>query len=101
MNWVVWRRRGAIGEHVADEEADEKRFHVPATSLEALSAIQRCCRDMEALCSDFHVGDVGVGVGVGGGCRGRRFGRRGSVVDVEGVGSVFGCQMHRDRKKTL
>ena len=73
-----------IGEHVADEEAAEKRFHVPATSLEALSAIRRRCRDMEALFSDFHVGDMGVGVV--GGCRDHRFGCWGGVVDVEGGG---------------
>jgi len=57
-----------IDEHVADEKAAKKRFRVPATSLEALSAIRRCCRDMEALFSVFHVGDVGVGVV--GGCHG-------------------------------
>jgi len=61
-----------IDEHGADEEAADKCFHVPATSLEALSAIRRRCRDMEALFSSFHVGDVGGGVV--GGCRGRRFG---------------------------
>ena len=57
----------------ADVEATEICFHVPATSLEALSAIRRRCRDMEALFSSFHVGDVGVGVV--GGYSGRRFGR--------------------------
>jgi len=57
----------------ADVEATEICFHVPATSLEVLSAIQRRCQDMEALFSSFHVGDVGVGVV--GGYRGRRFGR--------------------------
>jgi len=56
-----------IGEHVADKKAAEKCFHVPATSLEALSAIQRRCQAMEALFSD-------VGVGIMGGCRGHRFG---------------------------
>ena len=61
-----------MGEHVADEEAAEKHFHVPATSLEVLSAIQRHCRGMEALFSDFHSG--GVGVGVVWSCIGRRFG---------------------------
>jgi hypothetical protein len=39
-----------------------KGFYVLATSLEAVSAIRQRCRDMEALFSDFHVGDVGVGV---------------------------------------
>ena len=69
---VVGSRKGAIDEHSADEEAAEKHFHVPATSSEALSAIQRRCQGMEALFSDFHVGDVGVGVV--GGWSGRRFG---------------------------
>jgi len=69
----MWRRRGVMIEAGADEEAAEKPFHVPATPLEALSAIRRRCRDMEALFSRFHVGDVGRGVV--GGCRGRRFGR--------------------------
>ena len=46
----------------ADEKAAKKRFHVLATSLEALSAIRRHCQDMEALFSDFHISDVGVGV---------------------------------------
>ena len=54
------------------EEAAEKHFPVPATSLEALSAIQRRCQDMEVLFCTFHVGDVCVGIV--GGCRGRRFG---------------------------
>jgi hypothetical protein len=67
------RRMGVMGEDGADEEAAEKCFHVPATSPEALSAIRRRCRDMEALFSDFHVGDVRVGVVVG--CRGHRLGR--------------------------
>ena len=48
--------------HVADVEVAEKHFHVLATSLEALSAIRRRCLDMEALFSDFHIGNVGVGV---------------------------------------
>jgi hypothetical protein len=70
---VGWQRRGVISEHGADKEAAEKRFHVPATSLEALSAIRRHCRDMEVLFSDFHVGDMGVGVVEG--YRGHWFGR--------------------------
>ncbi len=61
-----------IDEHVADEKAAKKHFRVPATSLEALSAIRRCCRDMEAVFSRFHIGDAGRGVM--GGCRGCRFG---------------------------
>ena len=72
MNERSWRHRGVIGERVADKKAAKKRFHVPATSLEALSAIRRRCQAMEALFSDFHVGDVGVGIV--GGRRGRRFG---------------------------
>ena len=73
VNRVMWRRRGVIGEHVADEKAAKKHFHVPATSLEVLSAIRRHCWDMEVLFSGFHIGDVGRGV-VGGG-RDRRCGR--------------------------
>src|SRR3984885_1972803 len=38
---------GMINEHVADEEAAEKHFPVPATSLEALSAIRRRCQAMD------------------------------------------------------
>ena len=45
-----------------NEKAAKKCFHVLATSLEALSTIRRHCRDMEALFSDFHIGNVGVGV---------------------------------------
>jgi hypothetical protein len=64
------RRRGSINEHVADMGGAEKRFHVPATSLEALSANRRRCRDTEALFCDFHAGDVGVGMmGIGRACR--------------------------------
>ena len=51
-----------IDENGADEKATKKHIHVLATSLEALSAIRRHCRDMEALFSDFHIGNVGVGV---------------------------------------
>ena len=51
-----------IDENGADKKAAKKRFHVLATSLEALSAIRRHCQDMEALFSDFHISDVGVGV---------------------------------------
>jgi len=54
--------RRIVKECVADVEVAEKRFHVPATSLEALSANRRHCWDMEALLSGFHAGDVGVGV---------------------------------------
>jgi hypothetical protein len=54
--------RETSGECAADVEDAEKRFHVPVTSSEALSANRRCCRDMEALFSVFHVGEVGVGV---------------------------------------
>jgi len=61
-----------INEHVADEKAAKKHFHVPATSLEALSTIRQHCQAMEALFSDFHIGDMGMGIV--GGCRGRRFG---------------------------
>ena len=45
-----------------DEKAAKKCFHVLATSLEALSTIRQHCQDMEALFSDFHIGNVGVGV---------------------------------------
>ena len=51
-----------IDEDGTDEKAAKKCFHVLATLLEVLSAIRRCCRDMEVLFSDFHIGDVGVGV---------------------------------------
>ena len=54
--------RRIVYEYVADVEVAKKRFYVPATSLEVLSAIQQRCWDMEALLSGFHVGDVGVGV---------------------------------------
>ena len=72
VNGVMGKCIGMINEHVADEEAAEKHFHVPATSLEALSAIRRHCQDMEVLFCIFHIGDVGMGIV--GGCRGRRFG---------------------------
>ena len=51
-----------IRERGADEEAAEKHFHVPATSLEALSANRRRCQDMEVLLCGFHVDDVCEGV---------------------------------------
>jgi len=51
--------RRIVYEYVADVEVAKKRFYVPATSLEALSAIRQRCRDMEALFSNFHVGNVG------------------------------------------
>ena len=82
-----WRHRGVIYEHGADEKAAEKHFHVPATSLEALSAIRRCCQDMEALFGVFHVGDVGMRVvwGCRGGCRGRLVVSQMCGVSVVGV----------------
>ena len=61
--------RGTLSECATDMEAAEKRFHVPAMSLEALSANRRHCRDMEVLFSSFHIGSVGVGVMVRGRCR--------------------------------
>ena len=85
MNGVLWRRIGVIDEYVADEKATKKHFHVPATSLEALSAIRRRCRDMEAPFSGFHIGDVGVGV---------MWVRRRCWL---GVGDVYVCQMCRER----
>ena len=56
--------RGTLSECATDMEATEKRFHVPATSLGALGANRRHCRDMdmEVLFSSFHVGSMGVGV---------------------------------------
>ena len=75
---VVGHRIGAIDEPSADEEAAEKHFHVPATSPEALSAIRRRCQDMEVLFSNFHVGEVGVGVVDC--CRGRQFRHLGHVM---------------------
>ena len=51
-----------IDENGADEKAAKKCFHVLATSLEVLSAIRQHCQDMEALFSDFHISNVGVGV---------------------------------------
>ena len=41
--------RGIITWYVADVEGTEMCFHVPATSLEALSANTRHCQDMEVL----------------------------------------------------
>ena len=61
--------RGTLSECTADVEAAEKCFHVPATSLEALSTNRQHCRDMEAHFSGFHVGSVGVRVVVRGCCR--------------------------------
>jgi len=58
---------GVINKHVSDEKAAKKHFHVPATLLEVLSAIRQRYQDMEALFSDFHIGDMGMGV-VGGWC---------------------------------
>jgi hypothetical protein len=87
---AVWRRRGVIYEHIADDNAAEKRLDVLATSLEALSAIRRRRRDMEALCSDFDNGDVRMGVV--GGCRRRWFGRLGASRTWKVVLSVLGCQ---------
>ena len=62
MNEIVCGRKGVIDEHIADEKVAEKHFYVPATSLEALSAIRQRCRDMEVLFSNFHIGDIGVGM---------------------------------------
>jgi len=88
-----------IDEHVAEEEAAEKRFNVPATSLEALSAIRRRCRDMEALFSDFHIGDVRMGVVEGG--RGRWCGHL-VVLQTCKQGVVVGLLPEYTRiKKTL
>ena len=75
---VVGHCKGAIDEPSADEEAAEKYFHVLATSLEALSTIRRRCQDMEVLFSNFHVGDVGVGVV--GCCHGHWFRHLGCVM---------------------
>ncbi len=62
--------RGIIIEYVTDVEGAEKCLHVPATSLEALSANRRRCWDMEALFCDFHASDVGIWViWSGHGCR--------------------------------
>ena len=72
MNEIVCGRKGVIDEHITDEKVAEKHFYVPATSLEALSTIRRCCGDMEALFSDFHIGDIGVGMV--GHCRGHQSG---------------------------
>ena len=44
--------------HVADVEAAEKRFHVPATSSDGAKRLQRCCRDMEVFFCGFLVGDM-------------------------------------------
>ena len=68
----MWGCTGVIDEHIANEKVAEKHFYVPATSLEVLSAIQQDWRDMEALFSDFHVDDMGVGVV--GGCHGHHSG---------------------------
>ena len=55
----------------------------PGSIVGGASANKQRCRDMEAHSCGFHVGDVGVGVGVSG--RGRRFGR----LDVLGVGGLL------------
>ena len=78
MIGVVGHCKGVIDEHSANEEAAEKHFHVLATSPEALSTIRQCCQDMEVLFSDFHVGNMGVGVV--GGCHGCRFCHLGCVM---------------------
>ena len=72
VNRRVWGHRGVIDEHITNEKAAEKHFHIPATLLEVLSAIRQHCRDMEALFSNFHIGDVWVGVV--GGCLGHQLG---------------------------
>jgi len=54
---------------------------------------------MEAVFSDFHVGDVVVGVV--GGCRGHRFGCWDGVVDVEGGGVGVRLPEYTEIKKTL
>jgi len=81
VNGVMWRCRGVIDKHGTDEKAAEKCFHVPATSLEALSAIRWRCQDMEAIFSSFHIGSVGVRVV--GGWRGGWFGR---LAVLQGIG---------------
>ena len=78
MIGVVGHRNGVIDEPSANEEDAENHFHVPATSLEALSAIRQCCQDMEVLFSNFHIGDMGVGVV--GCCRGCQFHHLGCVM---------------------
>lgn len=51
-----------IDEYFAEVEGAEKRFHVPETSSEVLSAIRLCCQDMEAFFSGLHVSKVGMRV---------------------------------------
>jgi hypothetical protein len=98
VNGVVCQRGEAIDEDGADEEAAEKRLHVLATSLEALSAIRRCCQNMEVLFSHFHVGDMGMGVV--GGRRGHRFGRLVVSGMCGGVGSWCLLPELRNKKKS-
>ena len=82
-----WRRRGVIYEHGADKKAAGKRFHVPATSLEALSAIRQRCQDLKALFGVFNVGNVGMRVvcGYRGGWHGRLVVSRTCGASVVGV----------------
>jgi hypothetical protein len=77
----------------ADEKAAKKHFHVLAMSLEALSAIQQRCRDMEALFSSFHIGDVGRGVI--GGYRGCRLGH------LVASSSVYCARVHENVKNPV
>ena len=86
-----------VDKYVADVEVAKKCFYVPATSLEALSAIRRRCQGMEALFSRFHVSDVCIRVVWSG--RGCRLGYGGCAAEVECGGRVFVARVDENEKK--
>jgi len=69
MNERSWHRRGVIGKAHCRWESCRKMLPCPGNIV---GGIWRRCQAMEALFSNFHIGNVGMGIM--GGCRGRRFG---------------------------